>query len=79
MIAKGQKLKEGDYTKVSFEQANELWRFEYGYELNIYNVRVIKMADRLTYSTHHNFVGETQYDFPDFKQLCENTFNNKTE
>lgn len=87
MIQPGQKLKEGDYCKIlTTEQSRELLEIESpGHEDNEHN-------SNMCYSEKWNgfyfngiellFVSKgarhkTKYNFADFRQLCENTFQNQ--
>ena len=90
MIKPGQKLSEGDYFRGgTLEQYEELLEIEafprddyakYCLSDNgivvvtgwIFDVELVGLNDGNTNPV-------TQYAFPEFKALCENTFNNKTE
>lgn len=79
MIKPGQKLKEGDFVKdVTKEQFDELIAIEND-EVKLDFEEGLGIAcqswldsDMLTYA--FDDLIKTEYDFPDFKQLCENTF-----
>jgi hypothetical protein len=77
-IQLGQKLVDGDFCKVNLKQANELQMLCVGFELNVSNVCCIMYSGEML-RWHHKpeFKMDTEYTFPDFWQLCINTFKNK--
>lgn len=88
MIAEGQKLREGDYVKdLTTEQYRELLEIEnpehpdnehdsnmcYSEKWNGFYFNGIELLFVSKGARH-----KTKYNFADFRQLCENTFNDKT-
>lgn len=82
MIQPGQKLKEGDFVKdITGEQAKELMEIDHtgfpeGYEILISKngVKYWESWNGLFAINDSSYI-ETEYNFTDFKQLCDNTFN----
>lgn len=74
MIAQGQKLKDGDFV-CELDNNQRI-------ELEVFTNEQIPSGRNVYYSANTKSLiidrmemrSETQYDFPDFKQLCINTF-----
>lgn len=81
MIEPGQKLRDGDFVRgINQRQARELLRMDgHSYSRN-YPKRMERFGAMYLSSEHKVFAIEivplvkTEYPFPDFKQLCINTF-----
>ena len=79
MIQPGQKLQEGDYVKgITPSQAVEILkkdRMQYGegYE-NTCSLEGIVYYDNMLSAPFSDDELITEHTFPDFRQLCENTF-----
>lgn len=78
MIQPGQKLKEGDYTRCNSIQANELSQIEKsGYFNECPMFGVVYDGEILMPYDISWCVELEEYNFSDFKQLCENTFGDE--
>lgn len=79
MIQPGQKLKEGDYTRVkSVDESITLEKFYHGrYVPNDVPV-YFKEGFGLSITYRNSNKCRSFYNFADFKQLCENTFGDGT-
>ncbi len=80
MIQPGQKLKEDDYvSKFTLEQAIEILEIEHE-KVGSYphaclqEKLIVFQGDGLFCNVFDDSRLITEYSFPDFKQLCENTF-----
>jgi len=79
MITPRQKLTDGDYTiGLTKHQCIELFQIDGYVPYEYYTIKC--MQHGIMFQANELFVADepdentTEYDFPDFKQLCENTF-----
>lgn len=85
-IKPGQKLKDGDFCKnLTIEQAKELMTIDHTGFPDGYEEVIVENGVGFSLSWNGLFYiddelppfPKTEYNFADFKQLCENTFNNE--
>lgn len=78
MIQPGQKLKEGDWCEVTTESAKVLFEIEGFISYEFYIQKCVENG--ICFNENELFVADepedkkTEHTFPDFRQLCENTF-----